>query len=869
MNESEIDRIFELFSKDNIEELYIELSNVLGIDINDELAEEQLATGLSNMVGNIISEQYLGYFKSKCLQPENRNAYKQLKPEIPLGIRVEIDKELLVQDQINQITNEHEAVRFIQTSHDSSLKIQIAKQYFQNNESLILQLIQDSGDISLIQVIDNPSEQMISSLINNDRINLGNLEINNLINNIKKPSNEFLQNLLKLDTLSNSTKNMILSKPQLKISEQLALYLLKNKELKKIEIICRVENPSKDFQYNIILSNINNEHHISKILNSLDISQEVLYKCILNPQLYKYDTIKNRFISQVLESQGFNEFHDKEKLLLHFFEQPVNDAMLERKRQLLLQMHKSNDEIIDTIKYEMLDDKYVELLGISKINKISISQEVQKNIINMSDIELSIFVKIIDNYQEKSNDSNWENLFIFLMKGIKNSPKLIESIENINEIDIETLTQILISDNELGIEDINDINRIEELREEREKKYIEKGEISDIQKAVFSKLFGIDDVNFIDFAKFYNYANNIKDKKARRIVNELINIKNSTDAEQLLKIYNNGNRAKYTDLYEIDAIVRSEVTREFNSNLLNTSNLEELEPNVYKAGTDFNIIITSVGAFSDKKNKEQENYRESWNRPKIKTSHLCASYIRNDMLGIAPLSNVCYGFRDMEQSSLVQMNNSDISSSSWRTQIGVSSDGKNQYYSPSELIDTTKTYNEIDYLRTQNNKKKQPDYLIFFRRDGKYKMTEDEKIIWENTKKASKDFDDLPIVVIDIEECLDAERAKVQELLKSYDNEPSLQNIENLYHSIKNNRVTTERWGGEFYPEIDLEILEQQINTMRKQRKLSVILQSGVDATESITRSEAMTKSFDSIKEITQDISQEKKLDDNRNCILL
>ena len=51
--------------------------------------------------------------------------------------------------------------------------------------------------------------------------------------------------------------------------------------------------------------------------------------------------------------------------------------------------------------------------------------------INMSDIELSIFVKIIDNYQEKSNDGNWENLFIFLMRGIKNSPKLIESIENI------------------------------------------------------------------------------------------------------------------------------------------------------------------------------------------------------------------------------------------------------------------------------------------------------------------------------------------------------------------------------------------------------------------------------------------------------
>lgn len=867
MNEKEIDKIFEIFSKNNIEELYIELSNVLGIDINDGSAEEQLATGLLNMVKNITSEQSLGYFKSKCLQPENRNAYEQLKYEIPLGIRAEIDKELLAQEQINQITNEHEAVRFIQTSHDSSLKIQIAKQYFQNNESLILQLIQDSGDISLIQVIDNPSEQMISSLINNDRINLGNLAINNLINNIENPSNEFLQNLLKLDTLSNSTKNMILSKPQLKILEQLALHLLENKELEEIEIICRVESPSKDFQYNIISSNINNEQNISKILNSLDISQEVLYKCILNPQLYKFDITRNRFVSQILEKQGFDGLTGNENLLLHFFKQPVNDTVLERKRQLLLEMYKSNDEIIDTIKYEMLDDKYVELLGISKINKISISQEAQKSIINMSDIEISFFVKMIDNYQEKSNDSNWENFFIFLMEGIKNSPKLIESIENIDEIDVETLTQILINNNELGIENINDINRIEELREEREKKYIEKGEISDIQKAVFSKLFGIDDVNFIDFAKFHNYANNIKDKNARRIVNELINIKNSTDAEQLLKIYNNGNRAKYTDLYEIDAIVRSEVTREFNSDLLNTSNLEELEPNVYKAGTDFNIIITSVGAFSDKENKEQENYRESWNRPKIKTSHLCASYIRNDMLGIAPLSNVCYGFRDMEQSSLVQMNNSDISSSSWKTQIGVSSDGKNQYYSPSELIDTTKTYNEIDYLRIQNGKKKQPDYLIFFRRDGKYEMTEDEKIIWENTKKASKDFGDLPIVVIDIEECLEAERAKVQELLKSYDNEPSLQNIENLYHSIKNNRVTTERWGGEFYPEIDLAIMEQQMNTMRKQRNSSEILQSGVDATEIITRSQTITNSINTIKQIKREQVEEKHINEEETSI--
>lgn len=48
------------------------------------------------------------------------------------------------------------------------------------------------------------------------------------------------------------------------------------------------------------------------------------------------------------------------------------------------------------------------------------------------------------------------------------------------------------------------------------------------------------------------------------------------------------------------------------------------------------------------------------------------------------------------------------------------------------------------------------------------------------------------------------------------------------------------------------------------ERNISSIRESAVEATESITRSEAITKSFDNIKEITQDISQEKKLEDNR-----
>ena len=68
--------------------------------------------------------------------------------------------------------------------------------------------------------------------------------------------------------------------------------------------------------------------------------------------------------------------------------------------------------------------------------------------------------------------------------------------------------------------------------------------------------------------------------------------------------------------------------------------------------TDFKIIMTSVGAYYDQ-TKRRTNYREDWNRADIECQHVCTSYIRNDMIGTAPINNICYGFSEMAEGSLI------------------------------------------------------------------------------------------------------------------------------------------------------------------------------------------------------------------------
>ena len=135
----------------------------------------------------------------------------------------------------------------------------------------------------------------------------------------------------------------------------------------------------------------------------------------------------------------------------------------------------------------------------------------------------------------------------------------------------------------------------------------------------------------------------------------------------------------------------------------------------------------------------------------------------------------------MSNDSLALSGAHDIGSSTGRDGF-VSHAYIEQYYSPDNQITNTLHYNEMDFYRIQDGKKKQPDYIIVFRKNGEIKYMEE-------AKKAQEQWGGLPIVVIDKDKCLESERQKVEELKQCYDaGEKELAG--QIYQKVRNNRIT-------------------------------------------------------------------------------
>ena len=822
MSEQEIDKVFEIFN--NLEEKVSELLGLAGMDANNVISEEVLEQAYEIVMSKLFQEGNVEYIKEKCIQPENQVAYNELKHFLPIKTRIAIDSVVQNRKKENealQIEDEEVAKEFVIQNKDTILSVKVAKKFWHNNEDAIFQILQNGGNIKLIQAIDVPSEEFIYQCIISEKINCTVNDMRYLVDSLNEVSDEFGCKLLANEMIPASLKHYILEEKHFWIPEQEAINLLKNEKLHQKGIVLKVQQPSEEFLYNIIRYNIKNEGFIEDILKRFDIPDNVLYKCIFNPDLDEY--VRKRFLCQVLKKNEIDKDIDVNQLLLEFLNKPTTGE-LDRKKNMLLEMYSKNDEVLTNININLLDDRYVKRLGIDKINRISIIPNVQRKLLRLDEKEFEIIMQILDNYIEKSQSDDWEEIFSRALDGIENCKELIENIKDISQTDIKKFTNIVLNNNSFEIVNVEDIERIEEIKREKNEEKINSNDIEKMKDAVISKIFGLEDrskANTI-LDKFLNGVGVIQNEELKAFVNSLDEILNKSNIEQLHEIYDSCEAIDYVNDTKITRRLKDEYGKLLNEGLLKTQNLTEIEPNIYKAGTNFKIIMTSLQAFSGKHDNEKkyENYRENWNRPKLGTAHFCTSYIRNDMMGMAEIGKVCFGFSEMDNSSLLLMGGKDISSSSWKKDsLGTYSDGKEEYFSPNDLVNNTHgKYNEIDYKRFQNGQRKQPDYILFFRRDSQKEMTEDEKKIWENTQKASKDFGGLPIVIIDVEECLANERNEVADLLNRIHENPNIEDMERLYYKVRNNRKTTDRWGGEFYTEIVIKKLEEQINKLKAEQ---------------------------------------------------
>lgn len=485
----------------------------------------------------------------------------------------------------------------------------------------------------------------------------------------------------------------------------------------------------------------------------------------------------------------------------------------------ILELYKTNNDIIHTIEWEFLTDKYVNTLGLEKINVIGSFPHLISHIINFNDHQYEIFYKSINYYTSKHNDFDWNNtaqqILAEIYFGNIDNNDWTHYVTNINTVNMENLLYILLNGDVIGIKSQEDINNYHRFIFEKSAKQIKDKDLDQKRDAIFLKGFGLTDNSnmlraFRDQRKngirkiYYLYGEDIhliENEELKGLFNFIKKVIECESPEELEEIYNNIVPTKL-DTYKLESLLKSEYLKLYNKLLLNPKTLQQNEEGLYDAGVDFNIITTSVGAYHSIR---PENYKTDWNRPSLASPHFCASYIRNDMLGTAPVHNVLYGFSSMGANSLALSGAGDIYSHG--TSLVSKSENSEKYYGPEKQLYKSAQhnkfkYNEMDFKRIQDGVKKSPDYILVFRKDGIIDNIEE-------AKKASADWDNLPIVVIDVNKVLDSEKEKLVNLINEFYSNPTKEQYENIIIKITNNRVIEPT----FAQNIDLEELHKLIPT--------------------------------------------------------
>lgn len=488
-------------------------------------------------------------------------------------------------------------------------------------------------------------------------------------------------------------------------------------------------------------------------------------------------------------------------------------------KDIIYQLYQTNNDIVYTILWPLLTPKYIETLGLNKLNVLCSFRELEDALLKFDEKQYETFYRCLNNYTSKNPYTDWNYAAYQMIKAIHfakmDDRDITHLITDFNQINIDTLTKILIHGDQYGIKTIDDIINYEQHLKEKTDKDIKSHNLSVKRNAIFIKGFGLSDHHsflsgFRDqivngLSRIYHIYKTDIDliestelKKLFSFIKKILETNSEEELEQIYKEISNN----YIDSYKLESQLKNELLKLYNKELLQLDNLKQNKDGLYEAGTEFSIIATSIGAYVT---NTPENYKTDWNRPSLASQHFCTNFIRNDMLGTAPIPHLMYGFTHMEPYSLLLSGPTDIYSSGAEF---ISKAYKEEvYYAPNNQINQTAynqkyKYNEMDFKRIQNGQKKQPDYILVFRKNGLISNLEE-------AKKASLQWDNLPIVVIDIDLCLKSEYNKLIELINQFYQLPTLEIYNQIKTKILNNRITEPT----FAENINLNELKEMINS--------------------------------------------------------
>ncbi len=682
---------------------------------------------------------------------------------------------------------------------------------------------------------------------------------------IEEGMQEYTKELIYSDEIDSSLKATLLMAI---MDDDFIIHCIENNEkigLKSYEIVDIVE--MKNLNADVVKKFVDDKEKIGldnkAIIQLINDTQDEKYikKCIQNKDkfgfsdievldLFRDDNDKIEYLKEKNSKELMQEYRKKADIDFIYNNREVFfqiEGINDFQKQVLLDMYEKNNDVI-RVDFRLCDERIVNVLGKDKVNQLACYPAVADVIINMNDIELTVFQKCIDNYMQNDKNGEWTVFANNFLKNIDSCKELINSIDNISEINIDNLTNIILSGNRFDIRK-DQVNDYPIIKARKCDELIKSDDLKDKKTALLYKAFdfGIHTAKVI-LEKYGNEIDMIEDTYLKNYLESIEGVLNSTSSDVIENIYNKINTVNLRNRLEIERRLKNDFAKKYNDGLFvvedaieqDMEKFEEIVENSIKyymgdderqvildkmknckivnASMDFKMIVTSIAPFVY---NSPQNFKKDWNRPAIGSQHFCTNYIRNDMIGIAPIPHVMYGFSNMSQDSLVLSGPTDV----WSSGIALESTASHDeiYYTPDQQINRTicrgdSTYNEMDWKRIQNGAKKQPDYIVVFKKDNIIKNIPD--II-----KCVEDWNyELPIVVVDVDEILINEKGKVNELIEAYKKEPTKELAKKIYNSINNNRKTTSRFSiKEFCGNENIEEYKQQFENKVTERDLQSI----------------------------------------------
>ena len=842
------------FEEDEIEfktPYYIEPKDIYARKVIEE-TEKRLTEEQKEKFYTSIGEGFIRYISNDSLKVERINQY------------IEIGKHLDYRHKLSQFVS-----NLVYSLNNDQYKINFINKYkdVMSNEQLRLIISSINDDQIKLEYVDSfkDDEYELAKIIVSIKDDSLKLQLYDKYKDILDEEFKYddVVCYLERDDLKLEALKRINYKSNLVVFDHLIYSLNSEESLMSIWdkvdnrgkalIIYKVKDVNKRFELfkrlNDELANVENNSHIHNInylINELPLEsiKYIVIECH-NIKLGYLDLISiiKRLPTEedkieLLRSRGsenISRFVRKEKLLKHqtmlsnvnlFLELEQVDN-IEAITSYINYLYSNNNDILYTINWEILKSPYIETLGLDKINVIGSFNDLTKSILDMTEKEYEAFYRVLNHYIEKEGEIDWQYAAYQIMQEIYfnkvDKKDICGYIDDFNSINIDNLLFILLNGDNFGITSQDDINNYQELVRKKCDQTIINGTLGEKKDAIFIKYFGLSDYSNLlrgfrnqikngmgrIYHMYYQDIELIDNEEIKQLFHFVETVINSQSEEELIEIYNNQQEFGHMDTYKLERLLKNEFLKLYNKELLQLDGLKQNDEGLYEAGVDFSILATSVGAYV---NNNPDNFMEDWLKPSLASQHFCASYIRNDMLGTAPVPHVMYGFTSMEPYSLLLSGSTDI----WSTGSAFISKAFNgeEYLGPDKQINETAynkkyTYNEMDFRRIQGGKKKQPDYILVFRKKGVIDNIEE-------AKKVSRDWNNLPIVVVDVDLCLANESNKVKKLLEEFFKTPTLELFNEIKTKVMNNRVTD----ASFEAYINLEELEAMVENDLSKAKI-------------------------------------------------